>query len=74
MVFTIQNTGILTMPLPKHSFTFLRKDCNVDSGTITCISASDYLKRSTDSLRNAVDNDLFSSAPGVELVYEIAEL
>ena len=74
LFFTTHNTDVLDMPLPKHSFTFLRKDCNVDSGTITCISASDYLKRSTDSLRNAVDNDLFSSAPGVELVYEIAEL
>lgn len=74
LFFTTHNTDILDLPLPKHSFVFLRKDCNDVFQPIKCISASQYLKRNTDSLRNAVDNDLFSSAPSVELVYEIAEL
>ena len=41
---------------------------------IKCVYASDYLKRSTDSVRRAVDNDLFSITPNIELVYKIAEI
>ena len=35
--------------------------------------ASSMLKRSTDSLKNAVENDLFSSTPSVDLIYAIAD-
>ena len=51
----------------------MKKDIYDEQEPIKCISASDYLKRNTDSLRNAVENDLFSSAPNVEFVYEIAK-
>lgn len=74
LFFTTHNTDILDLPLPKHSFTFLKKECDDRDQPIKCISASQYLKRNTDSLRTAVDNDLFSSAPAVDLIYEIAEL
>ncbi len=74
LFFTTHNTDILDLPLPKHSFVFLRKDSNDESQPIKCISAAQYLKRNTDSLRNAVDNDLFSSAPSVDYVYKIADL
>lgn len=74
LFFTTHNTDILDMILPKHSFTFLKKDQGDKEQPIKCISASQYLKRSTDSLRNAVDNDLFSVAPNLELIYEIADL
>lgn len=36
--------------------------------------ASDYLKRNTDSVRSAVENDLFSVSPSVDLVYKLADL
>lgn len=74
LFFTTHNTDILDMPLPKHSFTFLKKDSNDNTQPIKCVNASEFLKRNTDSLRCAVDNDLFSVAPGVELIYEIADL
>ncbi len=74
LFFTTHNMDILDMPLPKHTFTFLRKDPNDPDVTVKCISASRYLKRNTDSLRNAVENDLFSVAPNLELVYDIAEI
>ncbi len=73
LFFTTHNTDILDMNLPKHTFTFLRKDVNDTEYPITCIEASSILKRSTDSLRNAVENDLFSSVPSVELIYAIAD-
>ena len=74
LFFTTHNTDILDMNLPKHSFTFLRKDVKNNEIPITCIEASSLLKRSTDSLRNAIENDLFSTAPAVELIYDIADL
>lgn len=74
LFFTTHNTDILDMNLPKHSFTFLCKKMLGDECTISCVEASSLLKRSTDSLKNAVDNDLFSCAPSVDLIYEIAEL
>lgn len=74
LFFTTHNSDILEMPLPKHSFTFLKKDIYDKEMPIKCVSASEYLKRSTDSVRNAVENDLFSAAPSVELVYEIEDL
>lgn len=74
LFFTTHNTDILDMNLPKHTFTFLRKDVNNADQPITCIEASSLLKRNTDSLRNAVENDLFSTAPAVELIYSISEM
>lgn len=74
LFFTTHNTDILDMNLPKHAFTFLRKDFNDTEHPISCVSASDLLKRNSDSLKNAVENDLFSTAPAVDLIYAIAEL
>ncbi len=71
LFFTTHNMDILDLELPKHSFSFLKKNVNNCEEPLTCIYASDFLKRSTDSLRNAVDNDLFSVAPSVDLVYDI---
>ncbi len=62
LFFTTHNSDILDMQLPKHSFTFLKKDVNNEDDSIKCIAASQYLKRSTDSLKHAVENDLFCTA------------
>ena len=74
LFFTTHNMDILDMPLPKHTFTFLKKDPDNLVSPIKCVSASQYLKRSTDSVKNAVENDLFSVAPNLELIYEIADI
>ena len=62
LFYTTHNLDILDLPLPKHSFNFLKKD----DQCIYVINAADYLKKNTDSLRNAVDNDLFSVAPRLD--------
>ena len=62
------------MQLPKHSFTFLKKEVEDEEMSIKCISAADYLKRNTDSLKNAFENDLFCTAPELDRLYEIAML
>ena len=74
LFFTSHNTDILDMNLPKHSFTFLHKDMNDAECPISCISASQVLKRNTDSLKNAVENDMFACAPSVDLIYAIGDL
>lgn len=74
LFFTTHNTDILDMNLPKHSFTFMRKDPTDPECPITSIDASSLLKRNTDSLKNAVENDLFSCAPSVDLIYAIADM
>lgn len=74
LFFTTHNTDIMDLDLPKHAFTFLRKDVNNLECPITCIDASTFLKRSTDSLKHAVENDLFSSAPALDLIYEISDV
>jgi len=72
LFFTTHNTDILDLPLPKHSFLFLQKDMNDVDKPIKCISASSLLKRNTDSLKNAVENDLFSVSPKIDMIYELA--
>ena len=74
LFFTTHNTEILDLDLPKHSFTFLCKDTTDEEHPINCISASEVLKRNTDSLKNAVENDMFACAPAVDLVFAIADL
>lgn len=74
LFFTSHNTELLDLDLPKHTFTFLRKDITNEEHPINCISASEVLKRNTDSLKNAVENDMFACAPAVDLVYAIADL
>lgn len=74
LFFTTHNSDILDMQLPKHSFTFLRKETMDGSNSIQCVYASDYLKRNTDSLKSAVENDLFCTAPALERIYKLLNL
>lgn len=74
LFFTTHNADILDMQLPKHSFTFLKKDVDDVDMPIKCINAADFLKRNTDSLKHAVENDLFCTAPELHGLYAITEL
>lgn len=72
--FTTHNTDILDMQLPKHSYTFMKKNIYDGKSKIECINAGDIMKKNTDSLKAAVENDLFSTAPATELIYDILDL
>ena len=74
LFFTTHNTDILDMQLPKHSYTFMKKEVYGADSKIECINAGEILKRSTDSLKLAVENDLFSSAPATDLIYDILDI
>ncbi len=71
LFFTTHNLDILEMDLPLHSFAFLRRD-ESESHDITCVFASEYLKKNNLSLRNAVENDLFSTVPSTSEIYPLA--
>lgn len=60
LIFTTHNSDMLDLNLPKHAFVFLRRD---GDGKITALSASELLKRNTDSVRSAAENDVFGAAP-----------
>lgn len=74
LFYTTHNTDILDMQLPKHAFSFFKKDKNDSDMPIKCVYAAQYLKRNTDSLKHAVENDLFCTAPELHRLYEIAEI
>ena len=74
LFFTTHNTDVLDMNFPKHTYSFFRKDVRNIQQPISLISASKYLKKQSDSLRNAVENDLFSCTPNDEKIFEILEL
>lgn len=62
------------MDLPKHSYTFMKKEVREDRVDISCVYASDYLKKAEDSLKNAVENDLFCIAPELNELYDLIDL
>lgn len=68
MIFTTHNTDMLDLNLPKHSYMFLRKQLEDGKYRVSAISASELLKRNTDSIRNAVENDMFRSLPDDRLL------
>ena len=59
------------MNLPKHSYVFLRKHLEKSIYPVSAVSASDVLKRNTDSLRCAVENGVFASLPQDSLLNEL---
>lgn len=68
LIFTTHNTDMLDLNLPKHSFAFLRKTVEDGEPQQSVIFASELLKRNTDSIRCAVENDVFESIPNDSLL------
>ena len=71
LIFTTHNTDMLDLNLPKHTFVFLRKALEDGEWKVSAVSASDYLKRNTDSVRAAVENDVFGALPNDSLLDEL---
>ena len=72
LIFTTHNMDMLDLNLPKHAYAFLRKkpDENGDY-KISAVYADEYLKRNTDSIRSAVENDIFDSLPDDSLLDQL---
>ena len=65
------NTDMLDLNLPKNSYVFLCKHLEEGIYQVPAVFASDVLKRNTDSLRCAVENDVFDSLPQDSLLNEL---
>lgn len=68
LFITTHNKEVFDMNLPRHAFVFLKRD-SIDN-SITCVYPDEYLKRNTDSLKNAVDNDVFGTSPDIDTLFE----
>ena len=71
LIFTTHNTDMLELNLPKHAFAFLKKEIDQNEYKVSVTFASDILKRNTDSVRCAMENDVFRALPDVSLLDEI---
>lgn len=65
LFFTTHNMELLEMNLPIHSFLFLKK-----SDKITAVKPESIIKRNNQSLKNAVENDVFGTIPNTFLLEE----
>lgn len=65
LFITTLNSDILDMNLPKHAFSFLKRN---DENGIEVINASSMLKKNTDYVRKAYNNNMFSTAPNLKFI------
>lgn len=71
LFFTTHNLEIADMDLPKHSYNMLKKEADFCKTKITCINASQRMKKNTESFKNAIDNDLFGASPNLSLLSDL---
>ena len=71
LIFTTHNMEMLDLNLPKHSYTFLKKELVESEYEVTAIAASEILKKNTDSVRGAVDNDMFGTMPDLSRLNDL---
>lgn len=71
LIFTTHNMDMLNLNLPKHSFAFLNKKIDGGEYKVSVIYASDILKRNTDSVKCAMENDVFGALPEDSLLDEL---
>ena len=74
LIFTTHNTDMLNLNLPKHSFAFMKKEIDDNKYTVSVTFASDILKRNTDSVKCAMENDVFGSIPDDSMLDELEGL
>lgn len=71
LIFTTHNTDMLNLNLPKHTFAFMKKEIDGDNYKVSVIFASEFLKRNTDSVKCAMENDVFGSLPDDSLLDDL---
>lgn len=71
LIFTTHNTDMLDLNLPKHSYTFLKREVTNGNCLVNAVPASSLLKKNTDSVRGAVENDMFGTSPDLSALDEL---
>jgi len=73
LLFTTHNTDVLDMDFPLHSYAFMRRN-DLSENAISCVYASDYIKKNDVSLKAAVENDIFSATPDITEIFNILQM
>lgn len=73
LFFTTHNSDMQDLNIPKHSFAYLNKKEVDGAFKISVTFASDKLKRDTDSIKCAAENDVFDSLPDESLLDRFEE-
>lgn len=68
LIFTTHNTDMLDLNLPKHTFAFMHKEIEDEKYKVSVTFASEFLKRNTDSVKCAMENDVFGTLPDNSLL------
>jgi energy-coupling factor transporter ATP-binding protein EcfA2 len=71
LIFTTHNTDMLNLNIPKHTFAFMKKEIDEGEYVVSVAFASDILKRNTDSVKCAMENDVFESLPDDSLLDDL---
>ena len=74
LIFTTHNSDMMDLNLPKHTYAFLSKKKEDNEYIIRMKYASDVLKRNTDYVCSACENDVFSSIPDETLLDELEKI
>ena len=69
LIFTIYNTDMLN--LPNHTFAFMRKSIEDGIWQVSVTFAYDHLRRRTDSIKCAMENDVSDSLPDESLLDDL---
>ena len=69
LFFTTHNMEVLSMDLPVHCFTFLKKREKIE-----VVYASKYLNNEDNFSEEIIKNDIFNVAPYLDLIYELEEV
>ena len=71
MMWMKRNSPLSAHTTRRKEHAFLRKKVEDGECKVSAVSASEILKRNTDSIRNAVENDVFGSLPDDSLLDEL---
>lgn len=71
--FTTHNSNILSLRFPFHSFYFLRKEFIDNRSHIFISCASEVENRNNVSPKMLIDNDVFSTAPNLDIIYKLGD-
>ena len=72
LIFTTHNEEIMELPLPIHSFSFMRKKEDENGEyNVELINASSFEKRNNVNVKNLYDNDYFDVFPDTKKMFDI---
>ena len=68
LFFTTHNSDILDFNVPIHSFTFLKKEDNIE-----VVNPEKYILKNDRRLKNYIENDMFGTQPSTKFLNKLLE-